>query len=219
MVIFQQMKSHFQNFNVGEKKEDKNMFCTKCGKEIADGQRFCPGCGAENRNVGQQVYGSMNTTNTFDVSSVQNVLPMKWYKFLIYFALIAGAIVNFATGITMVTGSVYEVQSGVSADTVYSMYDGLKTIDVIYGLALFAVAILGFVTRSKLANYKADGPKFVYMVYGISAVVVLLYNIFVGAVTGLNVFNASVVTSFIVQLVMIWANMKYFGKRAHLFVN
>ena len=142
------------------------MFCTKCGKEIADGQRFCPGCGAENRNASQPAYGTMNT---FDVSSAQNVLPMKWYKFLIYFALIAGAVVNFATGITMVTGSVYEVQSGVSADTVYSMYDGLKTIDVIYGLALFAVAILGFVTRSKLANYKADGPKFVYMVYGISA--------------------------------------------------
>lgn len=194
------------------------MFCTKCGKEIS-GQRFCPNCGAENRNVGDQTFSSTNKSNTFDVSVTQNVMPMKWYKFLIYFALIAGAIVNFATGITMVTGSVYEVQSGVSADAVYSMYDGLKTIDVIYGLALFAVAILGFVTRSKLANYKADGPKFVYMVYGISAIVVLLYNILVGAVTGLNVFNASVVTSFIVQLVMIWANMKYFGKRAHLFVN
>ena len=195
------------------------MFCTKCGKEITDGQRFCPGCGAENKNVSQQTYGSMNTSNTFDVSTVQNVLPMKWYKFLIYFALIAGAIVNFATGITMVTGSVYEVQSGVSADTVYSMYDGLKAIDVIYGLVLFGVAILGFVTRSKLANYKADGPKFVYMVYGISAVVVLLYNILVSAVTGLNVFNASVISSFIVQLIMLGANKKYFDKRAHLFVN
>ena len=64
------------------------MFCTKCGKEITDGQRFCPGCGAENKNVSQQTYGSMNTSNTFDVSTVQNVLPMKWYKFLIYFALI-----------------------------------------------------------------------------------------------------------------------------------
>ena len=74
------------------------MFCTKCGKEITDGQRFCPGCGAENKNVSQQTYGSMNTSNTFDVSTVQNVLPMKWYKFLIYFALIAGAIYEVFNG-------------------------------------------------------------------------------------------------------------------------
>ena len=194
------------------------MFCTKCGKEIS-GQRFCPNCGAENRNLNEQSPSFNTSSNTFDVSVVQTELPMKWYKFLIYFALIAGAIVNFATGITMVTGSVYEVQSGVSADTVYSMYDGLKTIDVIYGLLLFGVAVLGFMTRSKLAKYKADGPKFVYMVYGISAVVVLLYNILVSAVTGLSVMNVSVITSFIVQLVMLWANMKYFGKRSHLFVN
>lgn len=195
------------------------MFCTKCGKEI-NGQRFCPNCGAENRNIVGPEFNSSNiTSNTFDVSASQDVLPMKWYKFLIYFALIAGAIINFATGTTMVTGYVYEIQSGISADAVYSMYGGLKAIDIIYGLVLFGVAVLGFITRNKLANYKADGPKFVYMVYGISAAVVLIYNILVGAVTGLSVMSASVIASFIVQLVMIWANIKYFSKRAHLFVN
>ena len=179
----------------------------------------CPNCGAENRNFNQKDFSVDETPNTFDVSATQTELPMKWYKFLIYFALIAGAIVNFATGVTMITGSVYEAKSGVSANTVYSMYEGLKIIDVMHGLVMFGVAVLGIMARSKLARYKADGPKFVYMVYGISAVSGLLYNILVGVVTGLSVMNASVITSFIVQLVMVWANTEYFGKRVHLFIN
>ena len=64
------------------------MFCTKCGKEIS-GQRFCPNCGAENRNLNEQNSSYNASSNAFDISAVQPELPMKWYKFLIYFALIA----------------------------------------------------------------------------------------------------------------------------------
>ena len=36
------------------------MFCSNCGKEIADGMRFCPGCGAFASQSGQQKEGQQN---------------------------------------------------------------------------------------------------------------------------------------------------------------
>ena len=36
------------------KKGDYNMFCPKCGKEIAPGVQFCMNCGAEIPGVGQE---------------------------------------------------------------------------------------------------------------------------------------------------------------------
>lgn len=199
------------------------MYCTKCGKEISDDQRFCTNCGAESKNGSDLFQGNTsNSSNTFDISERTTTMPMKWYKFLIYFALIAGAVLNLANGIMMVTGGIYSVQTGgqSTADLVYSMYGvSLKTVDMFYGIVLFAIAVLAIMARNKLANYKNDGPKFLYLVYGISLGVVLVYNILVGAITGVGIFNVTTITQLVIQGIMIYANIVYFNKRSHLFVN
>lgn len=199
------------------------MYCTKCGKEISDNQRFCTNCGAESKNGSDLFQGTTsNSSNTFDISEGTTSMPMKWYKFLIYFALIAGAVLNLANGIMMVTGGIYSVQTGgqATADLIYSMYGmSLKMVDMFYGIVLFAIAVLAIMARNKLANYKNDGPKFLYLVYGISLGVVLVYNILVGAITGVGIFNVTTVTQLFIQGIMIYANIVYFNKRLHLFVN
>lgn len=199
------------------------MYCTKCGKEISDNQRFCTNCGAESKNGSDLFQGTTsNSSNTFDISEGTTSMPMKWYKFLIYFALIAGAVLNLANGIMMVTGGIYSVQTGgqATADLIYSMYGmSLKMVDMFYGIVLFAIAVLAIMARNKLANYKNDGPKFLYLVYGISLGVVLVYNILVGAITGVGIFNVTTVTQLVIQGIMIYANIVYFNKRLHLFVN
>lgn len=80
------------------------MFCRNCGKEMTDGAAFCVSCGAANNPV--------NCEANNPVNYAANQMPMKWYNFLIYFALFAGAVLNVLTGIFMLTGAQYNMQGG-----------------------------------------------------------------------------------------------------------
>ncbi len=148
-------------------------------------------------------------------------LGMAWYKFLIYFALIAGAIINILYGFNYISGGIYFVETNgeVSAEQVYAFYGaGLQVVDILYGVFLLAFAILAFVLRHKLAHYEPDAPKFVKIFYSISAGAPFLYSIIVSVITGQSLAINAIVT-LIVGLVFLFANVKYFNKRAHLFVD
>ena len=66
---------------------------------------------------------------------------MAWYKFLIYFSLIAGAVINIIYSFTYISGGIYYVQTDgkLSAEQVYSSYGiSLQVIDILYGFFLIA---------------------------------------------------------------------------------
>lgn len=178
-------------------------FCTKCGSQMSEGQTVCPACGAA-----QGASGS------------QPDMPMKWYKFLIYFALFAGAVINGIQGILLVTGKYYDVIAGNGASAlVYMFYGSLRFIDIIFGLALIGVAVIAVMTRQKLAGYSADGPKMLMTYYVLSTAVSVVYALLASIVTGQNFFSGSVLLSLVISIVMIFINKVYFEKRAHLFNN
>lgn len=150
--------------------------------------------------------------------------PMKWYKFLINFALIFGAVINLATGILYLTGEIYALQSTtsgiiVTSDLVYAVFDGVQTLDIIMGVVMIALAIFAIYTRMCLAKFKSNGPMCLYILYGVGAAGSLLYNVAVMAVTDLDVFDAASITSIAMSAVMIALNCAYFNKRKSLFVN
>lgn len=145
-------------------------------------------------------------------------MPMKWHKFLIYFSLWAGAVMNVITGITMLTGSVYASQ-GADPEMIYRYYEGLKTVDVIMGLASIVLAVLLIVTRFALAGYKENGPKLLMISYAANIAVALVYPIMAAAVTDLSFGELFDVTTLISSIVMLVVNKIYYDKRAHLFVN
>lgn len=148
-------------------------------------------------------------------------LPMKWHKFLIYFSLWAGAVLNVFTAIGMLTGSLYTV-SGADPEMIYSVFNGLQTVDVLIGLASLALAALLIVTRFSLAGFKANGPKLLLIAYAASTAVELLYPLIAASVTGLSftdLMDSSSITSLITSVVMIFVNKNYYDKRASLFVN
>ncbi len=150
-----------------------------------------------------------------------NPLSMAWYKFLICFALIAGAIVNLIYSLSYILGTIYLVETSgeVSAEQVYAHYGtGLQVVDVFYGFFLIAFAILAFVVRHKLANYEPDSLKFVKIFYSLSAGVPFLYAVLVSAITGQSPAVLAV-TSTIIEFVFLLLNIRYFNKRAHLFVD
>ena len=147
-------------------------------------------------------------------------LGMKWYKFLIYFALFASAVLNFLSSLTYFTGSVYFSASNgaISAEQVYAAFGVLKIIDIAYGAYIVAFAIFALVLRSHLAGYSAKAPKMVTVFYAISAAVPLVYNLVTGAIVGVSVVGDAAV-SIIINLIFLVANIRYFKRRAHLFVN
>lgn len=202
-------------------KEENKMFCTKCGSEISEGSAFCPVCGtnlAQQPNNGQ-FNGAQANYNQQPIGN-QNQLGMAWYKFLIYFALFAGAVLNVVSAFIYFSGSQYggEYQT----QLVYAFFDGLQGLDMFMGILVLGAAVLGIVTRFSLSGYKKNAPKLVTALYSYSIVANVIYLIALSAVLGVSFEQIEVgnfVTQIAVSVLMVCLNTVYFKKRAHLFVN
>lgn len=222
---------------------DDQQFCSNCGAKIYNQSNTIENCENNSCQYGQQSVYSQDQRNVYQFeqqSPYQQVqtypqnpyhgqsgmfvqYPMKWFKFLIYFSLFFGAVINIVFGLNYVTGGIYFVQSNgdVTADLIYELFgNGLKALDVIFGLLMVAVGVFGIYTRFRLSKYKRNGPLCVYILYGVSPVLTLIYNIGVGVITGLSdSVSVSSFTSIAVAVALIFANYKYFTKRKELFVN
>lgn len=216
------------------------MFCTKCGASCEENAKFCASCGnAMQPQVPQQpVYQPPQQPQqpvyqppvyqqpVYQAPYYQNQplteqyqLPMKWFKFLIYFSLFAGALLNVVSAIPLLTGSVYEG----AADLVYAMFEGLQAVDMLAGILMLATAVVGVYARFRLAKYCQNGPKMLTVLYIMAAAINLFYLIGVSAVLPEGVMESvdttSSITSIVTSVIMIFVNRTYFQKRAHLFVN
>ena len=207
------------------------MFCPNCGTNVGNAERFCPNCGAAlNQNTAsanpqpnyqQPNYQQPNYQPVYQQPVQQYPYPMNWYKFVIYFALFAGAVINAISGILHLTGSVWEMQD-VSADMVYAVFGGMQAVDIIYGIGAIALAAFNIVTRMHLAKFRKTGPKFLSVCYGVAVGLALLYIILTSAVTGISIgdlVGATEILQLVVSIVMLVVNVVYFNKRASLFVN
>ena len=144
---------------------------------------------------------------------------MKWFKFLIYFGLFAGAAWNALSAIGFLTGSIYDGQ----AKLVYRFFDGLQTLDMIAGIGLLVTAALGIIARFRLSGYRKNGSTILNCVYLCVAIVQLIYIIGIYVILPESAHEAlefsSAYASIAVSIAMVSVNTTYFKKRAHLFVN
>ena len=218
-------------------------FCSNCGSAMNDGDQFCQVCGqpagAQQQpaypvpsqtpyNPGQTPYQPVQTPynpTPYNGSYVYRPeRPMNWFKFLIYFSLFAGAVLNAINGILMLTGAQY----GSDAADVYAMMPSLKTVDTLFGLTSIATAALQIYTRFQLSGFKRNALTFLTACYGIVAALSLAYLL--AASTIINDFantfgvegyalSASDFSSILSPIVFCVINYVYFKKRADLFVN
>ena len=86
------------------------MNCKNCGAAMPEDTRFCPECGEP---VGVQLDANAQPAAGMSAQyAAQPAAPadkyqgfsMKWHKFLVYFALWAGALVNLFSGYMMLAG-------------------------------------------------------------------------------------------------------------------
>ena len=204
------------------------MFCYKCGAQISENSTFCANCGTAlqangnpqpNNNPYAPAYQQQPVSYQQPMNYQQPVNPeltMKWYKFLIYFALWAGALFNGIGGFTTMTGANY----GYEKDLVYRYFEGLQVLDVIMGLCLIAVAALGIYTRQRLAGYFKNGPQMVTYLYAANAILSIIYiiglNIVVPEVVEMLDMSSTIV-GIVTSAVMVFVNKAYFAKRTKFF--
>ncbi len=173
-------------------------------------------------------YGNYGDYKTEDSPSAQPDMPMKWYKFLIYFSLFAGAVISFLTAMAYFTGAMYIAEDGtIISDIVYMVFPSLKTVDVIFASYYLVMTVLMVFTRFQLSSFKRRGPRLVIFLYIAEAVSYVLYLVMVlfalegnGLVDPSSIVDgASMGSTIATSIVMAIINHVYFKKRAHLFVN
>ena len=107
-------------------------------------------------------------------------MPMKWHKFQIYFALWLNVVISVVSAFSAFTG----MQYGEMADRVYRTFDGLKEMDMLYGMLQLLCAVVAVVVRFRLAAMRRSGIKGLLAMYVLNVAVELLYAVVVGGMIG-----------------------------------
>ena len=139
---------------------------------------------------------------------------LKWHKLQVYAGLWLSSVYSVLTGWSVMNG----MQYGDMAAEVYSFIDGLKAIDVIYGVLLIGIAVLTVIARFHLAAMHKSGVRWLTAMYWLKLGAELFYAVAAGslaeAVLETIMAKASV---FIVVALLFVINFIYYKKREHLF--
>ena len=216
------------------------MFCTNCGRQLANGSTYCPFCGTALAPRPQQTperrpdtpaapdpnaaypqplnpYGQQ-PPRPVPAEAKNDPRGMKWFKFIIYFQLFANALINLANAVTVLTGAHYQG----AADTVYAVFPAERAVDMVYGLLCLALAAVGIYTRFRLSSFKRKGPGLYLGLIAANILVPVLYMLLSSLVTRIpltSLLDVNGVASLAANIIMLVVNKIYFDKRKDLFVN
>lgn len=206
-------------------------FCTNCGSMIEDTVKFCPNCGTavdqpNEQPVNQQPVYQQPVYRQPVAADKYKGFKMKWYKFLVYFLLWFGAFINIISGFYTITGKQYDISAGQegTADTVYQIFPAMRIGDIVCGVLILCVALLGILAAVNLLQLKSIGPKLVVAVYAAGLTVTLINIIFSLTLTNGtlklgDVLTPTVIGSIAGATLMLVLNWVYFKKRESVFVN
>ena len=150
------------------------MQCPKCRAAMPNGAKYCTECGAklpvQPDSVPNVPQPAIQEAPAYEAQPVMTEAPpaqelqpcgMKWYKFLIYFALWAGAIVNLIDSLQFFTGSIL----GDDVEILYAYYPLLKVLNLAFALILVTYAVFAIYTRHRLAQFRQNGPACLHALY------------------------------------------------------
>ena len=147
-------------------------------------------------------------------------LPMKWHKFLIYFALWAGAILNGISGIQMLSGALHT--DNLMLWGLYGLSAGLQAFYIVSGVLQIGLGVLQICARMALARLSRRGPRMAVWNYALSFILNALTILLASVLFGMPI-NALMDWSMWLILIegalMTWANQVYYRKRAAMFVH
>jgi len=220
------------------------MKCPNCGAHIDEADHFCSACGESiteeekkkqrerqrERKKSQQdetppidfsIFGTPPPGAGFGAPPPMGGIPMRWYTFLINFALFAGAILNMVNAFMYFSGLAYvNIKGEIITSEMYKAYPVLQPVDIVYGVLLLGVAVFAVFTRFSLSRLKKEAPTMVLVYFGVSAGVNLVYQLVGNLIAGQfgdRFVLVSFILSFLIEVIFIILNHTYFTKRKHLF--
>lgn len=221
----------------GHQIADGSLFCPGCGNQLNSAQETPPQAGASSYQQtppsqpgsypnytpttpppagGYRPNGGYQNPNSF---STFNGYPMKWYKFLIYFALFASCVGGVISGILFMAGKAY----GEESELFYLFFSQMRTIDLLSGVVMVVMGVLAIFVRQKLVQFRKDAPSYFLIFLSINTAHSAVRLILTAALAGDVFFSSSLAASYVLGLalsvLMIALNNTYFKKRASLFVN
>lgn len=200
------------------------MLCPECGKELPDNDAVCIDCSAKSDDTDfSQMQTYAYTQHDIPMPSAQSLkpdLPMKWYKFLIYFSLFVVAASYLLAGIMNFTGNSF-LLFGFDSETLYSTNDGLRILDIGYGIVYIAMIPFVMYVRSSLSDFKKGAPDIFYICSAADCVITVSYIVFSQIITEDSILQEAgeIVGDILGKITYIALNINYFNKRKHLFVN
>ncbi len=132
--------------------------------------------------------------------------PMKWYKFLIYFALIVSAISSFINALLYLINA-------------FALTEGNAILTIVYigcSIGLVANGILTITARQKLANRDSFGIAFFFGAVILGTIITTIGTI-AGSLDTLIFAIPTAVINIIYSVVYLALNYVYFNKRMDYF--
>ena len=199
------------------------MYCEKCGKKINPEDKFCGSCGTAINSL-QESKENVFEAKDVELNKVKEGLGMKWYKFLIYFALFFTVFSYIVNCVSLFTGAHYDALvtaiygpgSG-GSEMIYKTYPAIKIVDRVYGVSLIVLAVVTLIIRSRLANFKTNGSNQYIIFLLIMVVINTAYSVCVAII--IKSADITLVTSTVALVARFFLEKLYFSKREHLFVN
>lgn len=204
------------------------MKCTNCGAEIADGSVFCGECGSKTESVETTVEKSVSlgteeasveanyskTPEAFTANATVNV-NLAWAKFLGYFALWAGAIVNMFSAIKSFAGSEF----GADKNWFYETYPLIHPVMILTGVLMALLAAGCAYSAICIIKQKKAVIKFLPLTNFLCAFVTAFNVIGLSIAVSFNCSDASTIATILVNVAMGFVNMKYFSNRSDIYCN
>lgn len=142
-------------------------------------------------------------------------LGLKWHKFLVYFALWAGAIFAIPGAIAIFSGLHYLG----AKDRIYEVFPSMQMVDMAYAAAIIAIAVYCIYVRYQLAGFKKGAPGKLLAMHVLSAAAPVAYAIAVSVISGVSLDAKEILITLVGAVIGFLINKIYYGHRADLFVN
>lgn len=184
--------------------------CPNCGSVCDDSSRFCSCCGARQPQT---------------VSSSQppeKALGMGWFKYIIWFQLFANGLLNVSNAIACFSGRFH----GRDYEILFSMAPEMKSVTMLYGALLLALAGFAVFTRFRLSGFFRNGPGCYLALLCVQVVTAIVFSVLFQVIIVsspasryFEMNHLDTISSATTNIIMLIWNIFYFRKRRHLFTN